>query len=287
MLTGHGGSPIIAAPSAGIEGGLRAIDDRENGVGVPRENRVKKKLAEGGIATVVGGYITADIIEVFGQFPFDGIWIEAEHGPVDYRDIPNLTRACDLWGKTSVVRVGLNLENVIYRTLDLGAQAIVVPHVNTADEARAVVRAAKYHPLGMRGSYGGRQSLGVPDYQPKANEQTMTIVLVEDIAAVRNLPEMLEVDGIDVFFVAPGDLAQTMGHLGNISHPDVVATIRDAIGQIVGAGRVAGAMSGDEIVEYYIDLGARFLFNSWDAWLADGSRTFLDRVASAVKDRPS
>ena len=249
----------------------------------PRKNIVKDVLAGGGVVTVVGGYMTGDIIEFLGQMPFDGIWIEAEHGPIDYRDIPNLTRACDLWGKTSVVRVGQNQPNIIYRTLDLGAQAVVVPHVNTAEEARAVVQASKYHPLGMRGSYGGRQGLGVANYEPVANDGTMVVVLIEDIEAVNNLPEILEVDGVDVFFVAPGDLAQSMGHLGGYNHPDVVATIDEAMDRIVAAGGVAGAMCSDDNVEGYIDRGARFLLNGWNAWLAAGSRSFLERVDAATR----
>ena len=77
------------------------------------------------------------MIENLGALGFDGAWIETEHGPFDYKDLPDLTRACDLWGMTSVVRIALNLPGVIYRTLDVGAQGIVVPHVDTAEQARA------------------------------------------------------------------------------------------------------------------------------------------------------
>ena len=248
-----------------------------------RKNIVKHKLAAGGVATVLGGPMTANLIESFGPLDFDGIWIEMEHGPIDYRDIPNFTRACDLWEKTSVVRVNLNLPGVIYRTLDLGAQGIVVPHVNTANEAAAVVEAAKYHPLGMRGSYGGRGGLGVDNYEPQANAETMVIVLIEDIVAVENLSEILKVQGVDVFFVAPGDLAQSMGRLGNIAHPDVEATVDRATEQIANAGKVAGAMAWSANVEERIARGARFLLCSWPSWMNEGSRTYLDRVAELTK----
>ena len=96
-----------------------------------RINKVKHKLASGEFATVVGGYLNADLVEFLGHLGFDGIWIEAEHGPVDFADLGNLTRACDLWGAASIVRINLNLHGVIYRTLDQGAQGIVVPNVNT------------------------------------------------------------------------------------------------------------------------------------------------------------
>ena len=245
-----------------------------------RRNRVKRKLSEGGVAVMVAGYNTPDVIEFLGTLGFDGVFIEAEHGPIDFKDIPDLTRACDLWGMTSVVRVNLNLPGVIYRTLDVGAQAIVVPHVNTAEEARAVVEAAKFHPIGARGMYTSRQGIGVDDYTSKANDETMVVVLIEDIVAVDNLDEILKVDHIDVFFVAPGDLAQSMGYLGQIDHPEVVATVDRTIGQIVDAGRVAGGTTNDSNVERYIAKGARLLMAQWAPLVAPGAQAYLDRVAA-------
>ncbi|MEK7778054.1 MAG: aldolase/citrate lyase family protein [Chloroflexota bacterium] len=248
-----------------------------------RENRVKHKLQRGEAATVVLGYNTADIIDFLGPLGFDGVWIEGEHGPVDFADIPDLTRACDLWGMTSVVRVNLNVPGVIYRTLDGGAQGIVVPHVNTANEARAVVEAAKFSPIGSRGMYTSRQGHGVSDYLSRANDETLIVVLIEDIVAINNLPEILSVEHIDVFSIAPSDLAQSMGYLGQTGHPDVLATIDRAIGQITSAGRVAGALVNDATAEEYINKGVRFLCNSWPAWLAAGARGYLEKVSSASR----
>ena len=95
-----------------------------------RENKTKKKLKRGEVATMLmGGHNSPDMVDFLGQFGFDSILIEGEHGPVDFGHISDLSRACDLWGMTSVVRVNLNLPGVIYRTFDLGAQGIMVPHV--------------------------------------------------------------------------------------------------------------------------------------------------------------
>ena len=207
-----------------------------------RPNRIKRKLAEGGVATVPAGVNTPDMIDLMGPWGFDGFWIEAEHGPVDFGDIADLTRACDLWGVTSIVRVNRVEPGIIYRTLDQGAQGIVVPHVNTADEARQIVDAAKFAPIGHRGMFGSRQGYGVDDYLNKANDETLIVILVEDIQAVRNLPELLEVDHIDVFFVAPSDLGQSMGILDNAS-PEVRDLTEKTIRQIVAAGRVAGTLA--------------------------------------------
>lgn len=248
-----------------------------------RENRVKRKLQRREVVTCVAGLHTPDLVDFFGPLGFDAVWIEAEHGPIDFADIPDLTRACDLWGMTSIVRVNLNLPGVIYRTLDVGAQGIVMPHVNTAEEAREVVKAAKFAPIGERGNYTSRQGYGVHDYVKQANDQTLIIVLLEDIVAIQNLAEILKVDHIDVFFVAPGDLAQTMGHLGDIAHPEVRATIDRAVAQIIAAGRTPGTLVTDQTVEAYIKKGVKFVYTGALAWLAAGARRFKETVDAASK----
>ena len=247
-----------------------------------RENRVKAKLNAGETAVVLSGHMTPDIVDSLGPLGFDGVWIEAEHGPIDFKDIPDLTRAADIWGMTSVVRVNLNVPGVIYRTLDVGAQGIVVPHVNTKAEAQAVVSAGKFAPIGERGMFGSRQSYGVDNYFAEANDQSLLIVLIEDIVAVNNLDEILEVDDIDVFFVAPSDLAQSMGYIGQLSHPDVTGTIEGAITKIAAAGRTPGALATDANVESYVEMGVKFMMTGWPAWVAAGASEFQRKVAGAT-----
>ncbi|MCH9009887.1 MAG: hypothetical protein IIC21_04605 [Chloroflexi bacterium] len=247
-----------------------------------RTNRAKRKLQQGEVVTAISGPHTSDIIDFLGQFGFDAIWIEAEHGPVDYADIPDMTRACDLWDMTSIVRVNQNVDGVIYRTLDVGAQGVVVPHVNTAAEAKKVVEAARFAPMGLRGNFTSRQGFGVSDYAHKANDEVLTIILIEDIIAVNNLSEILQVDSIDVFFVAPGDLAQTMGHLGNISHPEVQETIDKALAQITAAGRTPGTLVTDATAESYVKKGVKFIYMGWAAWLASGAQAFKAKVDAAA-----
>lgn len=243
-----------------------------------RENRAKHKLERGETVVCLSGHNSTHMIDQLGPVGFDAIWIEGEHGPVDFADIPDLTRACDLWGMTSVVRVNQNNAGIIYRTFDVGTQGIVVPHINTAAEAKAVVDAAKFHPIGNRGMFTSRQGYGVPDYVHKANDETLVVILIEDIIAVNNLEEILTVDNIDVFFVAPSDLAQTMGHLGGLQHPDVLATIDKALGQIVAAGRTAGTLVNDDNVEHYLGKGVRFLLTGWFDWVASGAQMFKTRL---------
>ena len=218
-----------------------------------RPNRVKHKLERGEVAAIVTGEMNPDLVEVFGSLGFDGVWIEGEHGPIDFGDIREYTRAADLWGMTSVARVNMNLPGIIYRTLDQGAQAIVVPHINTAEEARAVVDASKFAPIGSRGSYTSRHGISVGDYFAHANDETMAIILLEDIVAVHNLDEILGVDHIDVFFVARSDLAQSMGFVGQPANSEVDATVDRTLEQIVSAGRVAGTIVTDTTVASYIE----------------------------------
>ena len=246
-----------------------------------RENKAKHKLNRGEVVTIISGHNSTDMIDFLGPLGFDGVWIEAEHGPIDFADIPDLTRVCDLWGMTSIVRVNLNIPGVIYRTFDVGAQGVVVPHINTAQEARAAVDAAKFHPIGARGMFGSRQSHGVDEYFTRANDETLLVVLIEDIAAVNNLTEILTVDNIDAFFVAPSDLAQSMGHLGRSDHPSVQTTIDKSLDQIISSGRTAGTLVNDQNVEEYIKKGARFLMTGWPTWVASGARHFLGRIDAA------
>ena len=249
-----------------------------------RENKAKQKLRTGGVASVISGStMNGDLIDFLGQLGFDGAWIECEHGPVTWEHIGDLSRSCDLWGMTSLVRVPTNESWVITRTLDRGATGIVVPHVNTRQEAERVARSAKFGPLGKRGIYAGRQSFGTEDYYQKANDQTLVVILIEEVKAIENLAEILQVPHIDVFFVATGDLAQTMGFTGQRDHPEVMSVLKEAFKQITEAGRIAGANVSEQTIDWYLELGARFLFTQWDPWIAAGAKSFLAKVTRHPK----
>lgn len=246
-----------------------------------RPNRVKQKLAAGDLAYVISGLTNPDDIDAFGPNGYDGVWLEGEHGNVDAAQLGDLTRACDLWGMTSITRVNRNDQGLIYRTLDCGAMGICVPHVNTKGEAENVVDGAKFAPIGHRGMFTSRQGYGVDDYFNVANSQTLVIVLIEDIIAVNNLDDILTVDHIDVFFVAPSDLATSMGHIGQLDHPDVQNTIDSALARIQAAGRTAGTLTTDATVEKYVKAGVRFLMTNVSTWINSGATAFKARAADA------
>ena len=244
-----------------------------------RPNRVKRKLNAGEKVYVISGLNDADSIDQFGSVGFDGVWLEGEHGPVDFADIGDLTRACDLWDMTSIMRVNQNEQAIIYRALDRGVQGVVVPHVNTREEAENVVAGGKFAPIGRRGLFGSRRSYGVADYLQAANDHTFLMVLIEDIVAIKNLDAILEVDHIDVFFVAPSDLAASMGLIGQTDHADVQRTIDEALARIQERGRVAGTLTNNENVAKYAAAGVRFLFTSTAAWLSAGANQFVSRAS--------
>jgi 4-hydroxy-2-oxoheptanedioate aldolase len=177
------------------------------------------------------------------------------------------------------VRVNALDYGTIYRTLDLGAQGVCVPHIDTAEDARAFVEAAKFAPLGRRGLYTSRQGYGVQDYLSAANDQTLLIALIEDIRAVDNLDAILAVDHIDVFFVAPSDLAASMGLIGRIGEPKVVETIETTLKRIVAAGRNAGTLLvNNEGGARFAAMGVRYLATGIMPWLAKGMREVRQQV---------
>lgn len=243
-----------------------------------RPNRAKEKLQRNELVTTISGLQSSDIIDFLGPIGFDAAWIEGEHGGVTWEQLGDMTRAADLWGMTPITRVAANEPSLITRTLDRGSMGIVVPHVNTRDAAERAARSTKYAPLGERGMFGGRQSFGVGDYFHRANDQTMLIVLLEEAEALENLDDILQVDNIDVFFVAPSDLAQTMGHIGDTGHPEVQSAIDDAISRILAAGRTAGTLVNDDNVASYAEKGVRFVMTSWNAWVARGASQFLNKA---------
>ncbi len=247
-----------------------------------RRNRIKQKLASGDLACVVSGITDPDDIDAFGPNGLDGVWLEGEHGAVDAAQLGHLTRACDIWGMTSVVRINKNDQGLIYRTFDRGAQAVVVPHVNTAAEAENVIQGGKFPPIGQRGMFTSRQGYGVPDYLARANDETALIVLIEDIRAYENLDDILRVDHIDVFFVAPSDFAASMGHIGNIEHPDVQAKINGALQRIVESGRCAGTLTNNDNVARFVSAGVRFLNVNVGPWLAAAAADFKQRAKAAT-----
>ena len=138
-----------------------------------------------------------------------------------------------------------------------------------------MVEGGKFAPLGKRGMFTSRQGYGVSNYFNVANDETLLIVLIEDIVAVGNLDEILSVDQIDVFFVAPSDLATSMGKIGELGHPEVHTTIKDTLNRIRDAGRNSGTLVDNNDVREYVELGVKFLLTNVGSWIEAGASEFI------------
>lgn len=213
-------------------------------------NLVKKKLQEGGKTAgawlALASPITAEILSKAG---FDWLVIDMEHGAGDYMTMLSQLQAMNGTDVLPLVRVPGNDRFVIKRTLDAGALGVVVPDVNTKEDAVAAYRAVKYHPSGMRGISGNTRagSYGMQEsdlLMQSANDRTMLVVQIESLQAVANLDEILQVEGIDVFFIGPRDLDTSIGFFNNAAHPQVKQVIATIEQKVLGAGKVLGTVTG-------------------------------------------
>jgi 4-hydroxy-2-oxoheptanedioate aldolase len=244
-------------------------------------NRVKQKLEAGRPVSVVAPIATsAGLVELLGGFGFDGVFLDGEHGPAGWEDVEHMARAAQLAGYTAIMRVQSNDAATITRALDRGVGGVQVPHVNTPEEAQAAVRHAKFAPLGERGWSTWRAAYGEDpaEFARQANEQTMVVAMLEETQALHRLDEIVRVEQVDVLFVAPGDLAQSMGLPGQADHPRVTAAVEDAVRRIHAAGRVAGVLTTPAAVERHLEMGARFLWVSLPALLGPAAREFVGRI---------
>ena len=246
-------------------------------------NRLKQTIDSGGVGVIANGLNNSDMCDFLGHLGFDAAFIDFEHGGVSWSELADITRACELWGMSSVVRVNKLDEAQILRTLDQGASTVMIPHVIIRADAELAASACKYPPEGVRGVAGGRRAYGVEDYFRKANAEVQCIALIEDFEAVGNLGELTGVDGIDVFYVAPSDMAASMGHTGDPGHPDVQQAIEHAIGQIVDAGRIAGTLVNDDNLDRFLAMGVRCVGVPWQLWLKQSAETFLARIVARAR----
>ena len=245
-----------------------------------RLNTAKRKLAAGKPVSVIApGYTSAGLVELVAYLGFDVIFIDCEHGPAGWDDVENMVRSAELAGATPIIRVQANDPSTITRALDRGAGGVQVPHVNTRAQAEAAVCHAKFAPLGHRGFAGGRAAFGVTgSFTRHANDETMVVVMLEELEALRNLDDILQVEHVDAFFIAPGDLSQSMGYPGQPEHPEVQAAIDDAVRRTRAAGRAPGVLASPTTVGNYVELGALFLYVSLASLLNPAARDFLTVV---------
>jgi len=217
-----------------------------------RENKLKKKLIDGG--RCLGCWVCLDIAistEVVAMAGFDFLLFDQEHGFGDPKQLAHQLQAISATETTSVVRVPSHDPNYTKRILDAGAEGIMFPSVNTAEQARAVVASCLYPPVGMRGLAPG--IIRAADYGYKgmeyvetANRNTMVICQVETAEAVENIDALVEVEGIDMFFIGPNDLSASIGKYAQYGDSDFVGLIEKTEKAVLESGRLlAGLPYGD------------------------------------------
>ncbi|MBH3310095.1 4-hydroxy-2-oxoheptanedioate aldolase [Pseudomonas mosselii] len=202
--------------------------------------------------------------ELAANAGFDWLLLDGEHAPNDLRGLLGQLQAVAPYPAQPIVRPVIGDTALIKQLLDIGAQTLLVPMVESAEQARQLVRAMRYPPHGVRGvgSALARASRwnSLPGYLDQADEQMCLLVQVENREGLANLDAICAVEGVDGVFIGPADLSADMGHRGNPGHPEVQAAIDDAIVRIGRAGKAAGILSADEaLARRYIELGAAFV----------------------------
>lgn len=230
--------------------------------------------------------------EICAGAGFDWLLIDGEHAPNDLRLILAQLQAVAAYSSHPVVRPVVGDANLIKQLLDIGAQNLLIPMVETAEQARQLVRATRYPPAGIRGvgSSLARASRfnRIPGYLHEANAEVCLLLQIETLEGVRNLREIAAVEGVDGVFIGPSDLSAALGHLGNPAHPEVQTIIEDAIAVILAAGKAPGILMADQkLVRRYIELGCRFAAVGTDVTLlmrgSDTLRqTFQNDAAPAI-----
>lgn len=228
------------------------------------KNRFKEKLARRELQIGLWSTLTSNIVaEVIGDSGFDWILIDTEHTPNELHMVVAQMQAMAMGAAAPIVRPAWNDAVLIKRLLDSGANSLLLPFVQNADEARAAVAATRYPPAGIRGVTGSGRAARygrVKDYLHMAAEEIAVIVQIETGEAMEHIAEIAKVEGVDAVFIGPSDLSASMGHLGNANHPDVQAAIKQGIETLNALDKPAGILAfNPDHARRYIDWGVQFV----------------------------
>ncbi len=247
-------------------------------------NRFKQKLLaneqQWGCWLAMANSYTAEIAATAG---FDWLLIDGEHAPNGLRDIMAQLQVIEPSASSAVVRLPVGDSTLIKQMLDIGAQTLLIPMIESAAHAADLVRATRYPPEGYRGvgaALGRATGFNtVTNYLPTANAQICLLLQVESRAGLEALDDILAIDGVDGVFIGPADLAADMGHLGKPTHPEVVNATLDAITRTRAAGKGAGILTTDRpFLDACIDAGTTFTAHAIDVLL------FTKAIRDAAKE---
>jgi len=245
------------------------------------QNVFKRALLEG--QTQIGlwhGLFHPYVTELLAGTGFDWMCLDAEHSPSDHHNLLAQLQAIAAYPVAPVVRAVTDDISLIKQYLDIGVQTLLIPMVETGEQAARVVAATRYPPRGIRGVGAALARASrwnqVPDYLQRCEEELCVLVQVESVTGVQNLAAIANTDGIEGVFFGPSDLAASMGLLGKSGDPRVQQAIEDGIATVLAAGKAAGVLTADaDLARKYIDLGATFVAVGLDTSLLVRAATDL------------
>ncbi len=229
-------------------------------------NAVKARLKQNqaAVGTLLDQFWSPVTVRLLANAGFDFLFLDTEHASPDNAELINVIQACRMSGITPIVRPIDKEYPLIARVLDMGAQGIIMPRVESPEQAAQIVRFAKFPPDGVRG-FGtfmplDYESVGLDEAIPFLNEQTLIVVQIETAAAVERVDDILAVEGIDVAFVGPFDLSTSLGVPGQVMHPQVIAAVEKVIGAAQAQDIAVGVFyQTPEDLAFWHARGARFL----------------------------
>ncbi len=249
------------------------------------ENRIKETLQAGGVT--IGAFVqmpSPDIVEILALGGFDFVMLDGEHGRISPDDAYPMILAGEARDIDVMARIGENDRQVILKYLDLGVSGVMVPQTNDPETAQQAVEALRYWPRGRRGLAGGRTfdygvGASMPDRASAINDRVLSIIQFEHIDALPHLDELLALPELDVLFLGPTDLSQSMGFPGQPTHPEVEKVIAEVCDRARGSKVALGTVAGDaDLANRRIGQGFRMILANVPALLLRSSRAMLDGI---------
>ncbi|WP_122897838.1 4-hydroxy-2-oxoheptanedioate aldolase [Acinetobacter sp. B51(2017)] len=228
------------------------------------ENHFKQRLKTQQQIGLWVGLADAYGTEIAANAGYDWLLIDGEHAPSDLRTTLAQLQSIAAYPSQAVVRPPIGSVQLIKQLLDIGAQTLLIPMIETVEQAELMVKAVRYPPHGIRGVGAALARAtrwnSIANYYATAHENICLLIQIESVAGLENLDAILKVDGIDGIFIGAVDLSATMGYEGNPNHPEVQKAVVDAIQRIRAAGKAAGILSTThDVTQQYLDLGTEFV----------------------------
>jgi len=246
-------------------------------------NHFKRALRAGrpqvGLWSLLSSHLSVEIVAGAG---FDWLVLDTEHAPNELPMVLSQLQATTGGTAHPIVRIPWNDTVDFKRYLDIGAQTILVPYIETAEQAASAVAAMRYPPRGVRGFSGNPRAASfgrIKDYWQHCEEELCLLLQVETRLGLQNLEAIATTDGVDGIFIGPGDLSAALGHLANPGHPDVLTVIEETIARIRACGQPAGILTSDDaLIRRYLELGCTFVAVGTDVGiLSRGSEQLAGR----------